>query len=149
MPGATRTTTPAQPWHLWVVGILGGLWSVMQVVSFLLTQLDVAAVMSRFPPEQRAYFASWPLWADGFWALGVLGGLIGCVLLLRMDRRAWPAFLVSLIGACGSSLGGLAFLGGMEVMAATGGLGLTLLPVAVAALLAAYSRVMVQKGVLG
>jgi hypothetical protein len=29
------------------------------------------AVMSRFPPEQREYFESFPWWAVAFWAIGV------------------------------------------------------------------------------
>ena len=64
MAEAQGTPTPDRPWHLWVVGMLGGLWSTMGVVSFVLTQMNVEAVMSRFPPQQREYFASFPWWAD-------------------------------------------------------------------------------------
>jgi hypothetical protein len=86
IPGATQgTTTPGgsgRPWHLWLIGIIGGLWSLMGVVSFMLTQMNVEAVMSRFPPQQREYFESLPWWAVAFWTIGVFGGVIGCVLLL-------------------------------------------------------------------
>ena len=70
---AQGTTTPVRgaPWHLWLIGTIGGLWSLMGVLSFMLTQMNVEAVMSRFPPEQREYFESFPLWAVAFWAIGV------------------------------------------------------------------------------
>ena len=145
---APGRTTPGRPWHLWVIGIIGGLWSSMGVVSFVLTQMNVEAVMSQFPPQQREYFESFPLWADAFWAVGVFGGLIGCVLLLLKNRIAVHALLASVIGASVSSLGGLFLLGGMQVMRETNGLGLTVVPVIVAALLAYYARAMSKKGVL-
>jgi hypothetical protein len=145
---AQGTTAPGRPWHLWLIGILGGLWSAIGVVSFVLTQMNVEAVMSRFPPQQREYFESFPLWADAFWAIGVLGGVIGCLLLLLRNRLAVHALLVSVIGAIVCNLGGLFLLGGMEVMRETGALGVTVFPVIVAVGLAYYARAMSRKGVL-
>src|SRR4029450_9142400 len=120
MSGAQGTTTPGRPWHLWLIGIIGILWSSMGVISFVLTQMKVEAVMSRFPPQQREYFESFPLWAVAFWAIGVFGGVIGCLLLLLKNRLAVPVLLASLIGTLVFNLGGLFLLGGMEVMRATG-----------------------------
>jgi hypothetical protein len=143
-----QATIPGRPWHLWAVGIIGGLWSVMGVVSFMLTQMNVEAVMSRFPPQQRAYFESFPLWAVALWAIGVFGGVVGCLLLLLRNRLAFPALLASAIGAIGSNLGGLVLLGGLEVMRETGGLGFTAVPILFGAFLAYYARVMSKTGVL-
>src|SRR4030095_4931475 len=116
MSEAQGTTTPGRPWHLWLVGIIGFLWSSMGVVSFMLTQMNVEAVMSRFPPQQREYFASFPWWAVAFWAISVFGGVIGCLLLLLKKRIAFPVLLASVIGAIVYNLGGLFLLGGMKVM---------------------------------
>ena len=143
-----RVVSPGRPWHLWLVGIVGGLWSSIGVISFMLTQMNVEAVMSRFPPQQRAYFESFPWWTVAFWAIDVFGGVIGCLLLLLKNRLAFHLLLASVIGAIVFNLGGLFLLGGMEVMRETGGLGLTVLPVAFAALLAYYARAMSRKGVL-
>jgi hypothetical protein len=142
------TTTPGRPWHLWLIGIIGGLWSSMGVISFMLTQMNVEAVMSRFPPQQREYFESFPLWAVAFWAISVFGGVIGCLLLLLKHRLAFHLLLASVIGAIVFNLGGLFLLGGMEVMRETGGLGLTVFPIIFAAFLAYYARAMSKKGVL-
>ena len=146
---AQGTKTPGRPWHLWLIGIIGGLWSSMGVLSFFLTQMKVEAVMSRFPPQQREYFESFPLWAVAFWAIGVFGGVIGCLLLLLKNRLVFPVLLASVIGAIVFNLGGLFLLGGMEVMRETGALGLTVFPVVFAAFLAYYARAMSKKGVLG
>ena len=143
-----QATSPGRPWHLWVVGILGGLWSVMGVVSFMLTQMNVEAVMSQFPPQQRAYFESFPLWAVAFWALGVFGGVVGCLLLLLKHRLAFPVLVASAIGAIVSNLGGLFLLGGFEVMRETGGLGFSAVPIIFGVFMAYYAGAMRTKGVL-
>jgi hypothetical protein len=143
------TKTTNGPWHLWSVGIIGGLWSSMGLVSFILTQMNVDAVMSRFPPQQREYFESFPFWTIAFWAIGVFGGVIGCLLLLLRNRLAFHVLLASAIGATVSTLGGLFLLGGLEVMRETDALGVTMVPVIVAAVLAYYARAMRNKGVLG
>jgi hypothetical protein len=142
------TRTPGRPWHLRVIGIVGGLWSAIGVISFVLTQMNVEAVMSRFPPQQREYFASFPLWAVAFWAIGVFSGVIGCVLLLLENRLAFHLLLASVIGMIVTNLGGLFLLGGMEVMGETDALGFTVFPIIVAAVLAYYARAMSKKGVL-
>jgi hypothetical protein len=145
---AQETTAPGRPWHLWLIGIIGGLWSSIGVLSFLLTQMNVEAVMSRFPPQQREYFESFPLWAVVFWAIGVFGGVIGCLLLLLKNRFASHVLLASVIGAIVATFGGLFLLGGMEVMVGTSALGFTVFPIVVAAFLAYYARAMSKKGVL-
>ena len=142
------TTTSRRPWHLWLVGIIGLMWSLMGVVSFMLTEMKVEAVMSRYPQEQRDYFESFPLWAVAFWGLGVFAGVIGCLLLLLKKRLAFPVLLASLVGAIVSNLGGLFLLGGVKVMRETGGLGFTAVPIVIGALLAYYAYVMSKKGVL-
>ena len=148
MSEAQGTKTPGRPWHLWLIGIIGGLWSSMGVISFVLTQMQVEAVMSRFPPEQRQYFESFPLWAVAFWAISVFGGVVGCLLLLLRNRLAFHVLLASVIGSIVSTLGGLFLLGGLEVMRETDALGLTVFPISVAALLAYYAGTMSTRGVL-
>jgi hypothetical protein len=148
MSEAQSVNTPGRPWHLWLIGIVGGLWSLMGAISFILTQMKVEAVMSRFPPEQREYFEMFPLWAVAFWAVGVLGGVIGCLLLLLKKRLAFRVLLASLIGTIVCNLGGLFLLGGLDVMRRTNALGLTVFPVIVGALLAYYARALSTRGVL-
>lgn len=148
MSGIDETPPPARPWHLWLVGILGGLWSTIGLASFMITQMNVESVMSQFPPEQRAYFESFPLWADGLWAMGVFGGVIGCIVLLMRKRLAFPLLVASGIGAITSNLGGLFLLGGYEVMGKTDGLGFSMIPIGFGIAMAYYAWAMARKGVL-
>jgi hypothetical protein len=148
MNQAQSNSSPGRPWHLWVVGILGGLWSLIGVMSFVVTQMDLESVMGGFPPEQRAYFLSFPLWADGLWAIGVFAGVIGCILLLLRKRVAFQVLVISAIGAITSNLGGLFLLGGMEVMGKTGGLGFSAVPIVFGLFMATYAGAMTNKGVL-
>jgi len=141
------TKTPGRPWHLWLIGMIGGLWNSIGVVSFMLTQMDVEAVMSRFPPQQREYFESFPLWAVAFWAIGAFGGVLGCLLLLLRNRLAFHVLLASVIGTIVTNLGGLFLLGGMEVISGTSGLGFTVIPIVFAAFLAYYAHAMGKKRV--
>ena len=104
MPVVKGIEAPRRPWHLWAAGIIGGLWSAIGVESFVLTRMNVEALMSRFPPPQRAYFASLPPWAVGAWAIGVLAGGIGCLLLLRRSRLAIPAHLAKDSGVAGPNM---------------------------------------------
>ena len=148
MSEAEGTASPGRPWHLWLIAIIGGLWSAIGVLSFMLTQLRVEAVMSQYPPQQREYFESFPFWAVAFWAIGVFGGVIGCVLLLLKSRLAFPVLVASVIGAIVSNLGGLFLLGGMAVMGGASALGFAVFIIIFAALLAYYAHAMQKKGVL-
>ncbi len=118
------------------------------MLSFMLTQLNVEAVMRRFPPQQREYFESFPLWAVAFWAIGVFAGVIGCLLLFLKNRLAFHVLLASVIGAIVPNLGGLFLLGGMEVMGGTSALGFTVSPSSSPHFLAYYARAMSKKDVL-
>ena len=152
MSEAQKASTQGRPWHLWVVGIIGFLWSSFGVLSFMLAQLNVEAVMSQYPPEQREYFESFPLWAVAFWAIGVFGGVIGCLLMLFKKRLAVPILIASLVGAIVSNLVPLFFLGGLDVMRGTGSLGFAVFfavfIILFAAFLALYGRRMTKRGVL-
>lgn len=94
------------PWHLWVVGILTLIWNAFGGYDYSMTQLrDRAYIESVMVPmgmsydESVAFFDSFPIWADGLWALGVWGSVAGSVLLLLRSRHAVSAYLLSLIGA--------------------------------------------------
>jgi hypothetical protein len=148
MSKTQETKSQGRPWHLWLVGIVGFSWSSIGVLSFILVQMNVEAVMSQYPPEQREYFESFPLWAVAFWAIGVFGGVLGSLLLLLKNRLAVPVLFVSVAGAIVSNLGGLFLLGGMETMGGAGALGFAVFIIVFAAFLALYARAMGKKGVL-
>lgn len=92
------------PWHLWVVGGVSLLWNAVGAFDYTMTKMKNADYLASFTPEQQAYFASFPIWANVGWALGVWGSVIGSVLLLARSRHAVAAFALSLFGLALSSL---------------------------------------------
>lgn len=94
--------TKQAPWHLWVIGGVSLLWNLGGVASYVATKTDQLAAMG-FPPEQAAYFYSFPAWAVAFWALGVWGSALGSLLLLLRKKLAVMSFGVSLIGLLGTT----------------------------------------------
>lgn len=86
------------PWHLWAVGLLTLLFNLGGVADYLGTHLFADSYLAGFPPEQRAYFESFPAWQVAFWALGVWGAFASSILILARSRFAVHAMVVGLIG---------------------------------------------------
>lgn len=91
------TATTKRPWHLWAVGIFGILWTGMGGMDFVLTQGGNEEYLGQFSEAERAFFTSIPRWAVFFWALSLLSGIIGSVMLLFKKRIAVPLQWTSLI----------------------------------------------------
>ena len=92
------------PWHVWAVGAVSLVWNAFGAMDYTMTKMGNAEYLAAFTPEQQAYFASFPMWANIGWALGVWGSVLGSILLLMRSRHAVPALLISLVGLAISSV---------------------------------------------
>ncbi|MFC3098656.1 hypothetical protein [Alteraurantiacibacter palmitatis] len=99
-----RESTPV-PWHLWVVGTLALLFTLMGAYDYVMSQTGNRAYMEAMVKPMGlntdvavAYFSGFPLWADAVWAIGVWGGVAGAALLLLRRALAYPMLLLSLAG---------------------------------------------------
>lgn len=125
-------------WIFWIICILGLLWNAGGAANYLM-QTNMEFVNS-MPETHQAIINGRPAWATGGFAVGVFGGVIGCVLLMFGSRLALPVFIVSLLGIVLTMIhtfnvagSGVEFgTGEMVVMA--------ILPVLVAIFLVWYSR---------
>ncbi len=95
--------TVKTPWHLWVVGALTLLWNSVGGFSYTMTRLGKLADLG-MGAEEIAYFASHPVWANTFWALGVWGAIAGSLLILLRSRHAVTAILIAIVGLIGSNI---------------------------------------------
>jgi hypothetical protein len=136
------------PRHLWVIGILALLWNAMGAMDYLMTETRNAAYMSRFTPEQLAFFNSIPAWVISTWAIGVWGGVLGSLLLLFRRRLAVWVFLASLIGMVVTTFRNYILSNGMKVMGDAFSLGFTAVIFLFALGLFLYARTMNKKGVI-
>jgi hypothetical protein len=78
---------------------LGVAWNAFGVVQFVSTlRADAPQLMMRgMTAAQADVMANTPLWMTAAFAVGVFGGLLGCVLLL-LKSLARPLFAASLVG---------------------------------------------------
>jgi hypothetical protein len=82
-------------WNFWIIGGLALLWNAMGVAN-LIWQLNPANLAS-MPELHRIIAESRPIWATLAFAVAVIGGLTGTVLLLFRNRLALPTLIASLV----------------------------------------------------
>lgn len=143
-----NTTTKA-PWHLWVVGIVGLLWSAMGAMDYVMTQTQNEEYMAAFTAEQLEFFYGFPAWVEASWAIAVWGGVVGAIFLLFRKSLAVTLFLVSFIAMVITSIHNYGLSNGLEVIGDTFSLVFSAIIFLVALGLYLYARAMQQRGVLG
>jgi hypothetical protein len=145
----TDASAPTKtPIHLWIVGIIGLLWSSIGAMDYFMTQTANESYMQNFTPEQLEFFYGLPTWSVATWALGVWGGVLGTLLLLLRKKLAVPVLLVSLIAAVLTTVHNYAVVDGFAVMGGAGALVFSLLILVVAGALYWYARKMSETGVI-
>lgn len=136
------------PWHLWVIGIVGFLWSAMGAMDYVMTKLQVEDYMAAFTPEQLEFFYGFPVWVNAAWGIAVWGGVIGCILLLlRMSHSVW-VLLASFLAMAVTAFHNYILSNGLEVVGDTFSLVFTAAIFLVGLGLYLYSKAMLSKSVL-
>lgn len=143
MGGSVRTPT-----HLWIVGAMSAVWNAFGCFDYVMTQARNQSYLAHFSEAQRAYFESYPAWADAAWACGVWGALAGSLLLLARSRFAVHAFGVSLAGLLVSTIYQYAMTTLPKDMVSDMMIVMSVLIWAVAVGLLAYAWLMNARGVL-
>lgn len=94
------TATPGRPLALWLVAGLGLAWNLFGLTRLLATAFATpeGLVAGGMTPAQAELCAALPAWMNLAFALGAVGGALGCGLLLL--RRA------AAVGVLAASLGG-------------------------------------------
>jgi hypothetical protein len=144
-----KTNNPVKtPWHLWVIGIVGTLWSAMGAMDYVMTKLRVEDYMAAFTPEQLEFFYGFPIWVNAAWAIAVWGGVIGCLLLLLRKSFAVGVLLASFVAMAITAFHNFVLSNGMEVVGDTFSLVFSAAIFLVGLGLYFYARAMRSKGVL-
>lgn len=148
MSEARKGSERATPWHLWVIGSIGFLWSCMGAMDYLMTSTRNEAYMSSFPAEKLEFFYAYPSWFIAFWAIAVWGGVVGAILLLLRKKVAVWVFLASLLGVVITAIRNYVFANGLEVVGSAFDLTISAVVFVVALGLFFYSQKMSARGVL-
>ena len=128
-------------WSFWVIGALALVWNVMGVMNFFV-QMN-PGVLAAYRESERAMIESRPAWATIAFAIAVIGGALGCLLLLLRKSIAYHLFIASLIGVIVTMIHALGV--GID-FTLNEILGIILMPLAVAAFLIWYSKRAKSKG---
>src|SRR5216683_6829481 len=83
-------------WSFWAIGVVALIWNVMGIMNFF-WQMN-AERLAAMPELHRAIAEGRPAWATGAFAIAVVGGALGCLLLLLRKSAAFYLFIASLIG---------------------------------------------------
>lgn len=138
------------PLHLWIVGGVTFFWNLVGAADYTLTQLRAPFYLAQFTPEQQAYFASFPSWVQGAWAIAVWFSVLGSILLLMRSGAAVMVFAISFVAMCLTALHNYV-LDDVRLSDITGpeAIWFSLAIFLIAAAEWAYARWMRQTGVIG
>ena len=130
-------------WSFWLVALFALVWNTMGTMNFAMQV--TGNYPAQLPDSHRAIIEGRPVWATAGFAIGVIAGVLGALLLLLKKRAAILLFMLSLIGIIVTMVhtakvmsSGVAFNAFEVVM-------MMLLPVVVAMFLVWYSRLSESK----
>ncbi len=125
-------------WSFWAISAVALIWNVLGGANFFMQMnADVVAAM---PELNRAIIEGRPAWATGGFAIAVLGGALGCLLLLLRKSAAYYLFVASLLGVIVTVLHTLGMAGSAIDLTPFEISGYILMPLVVAAFLIWYSK---------
>lgn len=115
------------------------IWNLLGVAGFVAHITMTEEALMKLPEAQREFYETMPAWADGAFAVAVVGGVLGSVLLLL--RKAWaiPFFIASLAGVLVQQYHAFVMADGLRMFGA-GNLVLPALVMVIAVFLVWYSR---------
>ena len=84
---------------LWLIAGLGLIWNLIGIYQFAITEFATKAqyIAGGMTPAQADFYLQLPVWMKFAFAIGVVAGSVGCVLLILNRKRALPVLWVSLI----------------------------------------------------
>lgn len=85
------------PIWFWVVGILTLLWNGTGVAAYAADIMMTTQDFAQLTKAEQDLFANRPYWASAAFAVAVIAGFLGSVMLLLRKRIAVRLFLLSLI----------------------------------------------------
>ena len=137
----SEKVTGSVHWSFWVVGAVALVWNAMGVLN-LIMQMN-PDVLATYPESHQTIVANQTGWIAASVTVAIIGGAIGCVLLLLRKAGAVYLFYASLIGTIivvAHTLSLPIELSRSDIVL------IVVMPVVVAALLAWYSRWTATRG---
>lgn len=128
------STSTQPPIWFWIISGAVLVWNMTGAVAYVLQATMTPVMLSGLPPDQKAFYESYPAWATACFAFAVWGGLAGSIFLLMTRYWAFYAFLISTAGVIGQNTYNLVISDGLQIFG-IGGLSLPLAVIAINLLL--------------
>lgn len=96
-PQNSETGSSIPKWF-WILAILALLWNLMGLLAFVAQMMMTEEAMATLPEAQQEIYRNIPAWVKIAFAVAVIGGTIGTILLLMRTKLAIPVLVISLIG---------------------------------------------------
>lgn len=95
-----QTLSSKLPVWFWIAAVLGLAWNIFGLVQFVqsLSATQDSLMAGGLTAQQAEVMLGYPTWMTIAFAIGVIGGTVGCIGLLLRKSWAQPVFLASLLG---------------------------------------------------
>ena len=111
------STVPVPKWFK-TVGIVALVWNLLGLMAFVMQVTMSDAALAELPENQQELYNSMPSWVNVAFAVAVICGTLGCILLLARKKLALPVFIASLIGVLAQNYYNFFASNAVEVMGA-------------------------------
>jgi hypothetical protein len=85
------------PSWFWIIGIVSWLWNIMGIFSFVGHTFISEEALALLSEKEQSLYNSFPLWVTVVFAIAVLTGFVGSIMLLARQQMSHPIFKISLI----------------------------------------------------
>ncbi|MCF8716145.1 hypothetical protein JM658_15040 [Joostella atrarenae] len=85
------------PWWFWLVTIVALLWNLMGVGAFIADMTITDEAIQALPKAQQDLYLNNPIWVKAAYGIAVIGGALGCILLIFRVKTAKLVFIISFI----------------------------------------------------
>ena len=96
-PPASDSGTAIPMWF-WILGILAVLWNLMGLMAFVVQMMMTEEAMATLPEAQQEIYRNIPAWVNIAFAIAVICGTLGSILLVMRKKLAIPVLALSLLG---------------------------------------------------
>jgi len=92
----SKSTVKPPVWFL-IVSILALLWNLLGAAAYLAEAYMTDEIRATLPEAQRLLIENTPSWVTAMFAIGVWGGVLGCIFLIIRKKWARPVLLISVL----------------------------------------------------
>lgn len=104
------------PIFFWIITVVAILWNLLGVFHYLTEMFISPEQISAMKPEMQELYKNSPIYLKIFFGLGVFGGLLGSVGLIRRKSWAITFLLISLIAVILQFASSVLMTDALEVM---------------------------------